>query len=106
LAQKIQVGPCIPVKIQLQRAGGGPTWRLSHFVQPAEDHVLLELRDRQVRPGLAMGGEVISTRPRIFCMGIPNGMYRVAHKMTLPPMATRAASTITPRSPNAGVSST
>jgi hypothetical protein len=35
LAQKMQVGPCIPVGIQRLRAAvgptSGPTWRLSHF---------------------------------------------------------------------------
>ena len=35
LAQKMQVGPCIPVIIQLQKAEvgptSGPTWRLSHL---------------------------------------------------------------------------
>jgi len=35
LAQKMQVGPCIPVGIQLQKVGVGPsfgpTWRLSHL---------------------------------------------------------------------------
>jgi hypothetical protein len=34
LAQKMQVGPCIPVETQLQKAEvgptSGPTWRLSH----------------------------------------------------------------------------
>ena len=36
LAQKMQVGPCIPVGIQLLKAAvgptSGPTWRLSHLV--------------------------------------------------------------------------
>ena len=35
LAQKMQVGPCTPAGIQLQKAGvgptSGPTWRLSHL---------------------------------------------------------------------------
>ena len=35
LAQKTQVGPCIPVEIQLEKAEvgptSGPTWRLSHL---------------------------------------------------------------------------
>ena len=35
LAQNTQVGPCIPVRIQLKRAEvgptSGPTWRLSHL---------------------------------------------------------------------------
>jgi hypothetical protein len=35
LAQKMRVGPCIPVGIQREKAGvgptSGPTWRLSHF---------------------------------------------------------------------------
>ena len=34
LAQKVQVGPCIPVRVQLEKADvgptSGPTWRLSH----------------------------------------------------------------------------
>jgi hypothetical protein len=39
LAQKIQVGPCVAVGIQLQRAEvgptSGPTWRLSHLLRPS-----------------------------------------------------------------------
>ena len=35
-AQKMQVGPCISVGIQLEKAevgpASGPTWHLSHFV--------------------------------------------------------------------------
>jgi hypothetical protein len=36
LAQKMQVGPCIPGGVQLEKAAvgptSGPTWRLSHLV--------------------------------------------------------------------------
>ena len=51
LAQNMQVGPCIPVGIQLQKAEVGPTsgqtWRLSHFDGGAGG-----LRDVRVRDGV------------------------------------------------------
>ena len=38
LAQKMQVGPCIPVEVQLEKAevgpASGPTWHLSHSANP------------------------------------------------------------------------
>jgi hypothetical protein len=36
LAQKMQVGPCIPVGIQLEKAEVGPTFGLSHFTAPGQ----------------------------------------------------------------------
>jgi hypothetical protein len=46
LAQKMQVGPCIPMGIQLEKAGVGPTsrptWRRSHF-----DRAVRRLRARE-----------------------------------------------------------
>jgi hypothetical protein len=53
LAQKMQVGPCSPVRIQLERAAvgptSGPTWRLSHLAL-----LLLEVPPQRLSAALGL----------------------------------------------------
>ena len=60
LAQKLQVGPCIPVGTQLEKAevgpASGPTWRLSHC------------------------GRAISMQPCAFLSKLAKEIHRVVHE--------------------------
>ena len=63
MAQKMPVGPCIPVGIQLKRAEvgptSGPTWRLSHWVFLTARAPNLSEKESLSRSGAAAGGAVI-----------------------------------------------
>jgi hypothetical protein len=72
----MQVGPCIPVGVHLQKAEAGPTSeptrRLPSHLDDVVAERVLDQRQRVARdavrdqPRLAAGGEVIFTRPCIF----------------------------------------
>jgi hypothetical protein len=61
VAQKMQVGPCIPVEIQLEKGEvgptSGPTWRLCHLVQ----HLVVN-RLAPAAAHRAFGGIIVSER--------------------------------------------
>ena len=73
LAQKMQVGPCIPVITQLERAEvgptSGPTWRLSHLTSGSAA-VVASGKERQSRlvhltgPGVGQQPTVVERERR------------------------------------------
>ena len=67
----MQVGPCIPVGIQLEKAAvgptSGPTWRLSHLVlvharADQHDHDAVVLRQQLAQHGVGLGfGRIVAS---------------------------------------------
>jgi hypothetical protein len=78
LAQNVQVGPCIPVAIQLEQAGvgptSGPTRRLSHLAERRLEVGVVGLR-REVDDGVC-----VDEGARLFVTAIRSSYRDYPHK--------------------------
>jgi hypothetical protein len=96
LAQKMQVGPCISVGMQLEKAEvgptSGPTWRLSHLKTSLQAQKLFKSRCHPLELGPSRGCQSHSDHlmpPCIFCTENHEWATQGGVRMTLTSRATR-----------------